>query len=71
MNNLDFMIEKRKAELILELKKLKELKKNERKLKAIEQQVYQITPMAIFISWVGSFTDWITILVKQNKSEEK
>ena len=64
MDRLDIFIKKRKTELKLELKKLKELKKNQRKIEVLRQKVYKVPPMEVFVSWVGSFMDWITDLIK-------
>ena len=64
MNRLDMFIKKRKTELKLELKKLKELKKNQRKIEVLRQKVYKVPPLEIFVSWVSSFMDWITDLIK-------
>ena len=70
MNQLDYMIKKRKMELKIELAKLRELKRNQRKVKAIEQKVYHVRPMEIFVSLVGSFMDFIIDLVKRDESKE-
>jgi len=71
MNQLDFMIKKREMELKIESMRLKELKRNQRKLKVLERKLYPVAPVEILVSWFGSFMDWITNLVKKdNKFEE-
>lgn len=70
MNRLDFVIKKREMELKLQLAEIKKLKRNQRMIRAIDQKIYHVKPMEIFVAWVGSFMDWVTDLVKKNDIEE-